>query len=490
MNQKRIFTTRKNVLSVAVASCFGVVAGQALAVVDISVSTPTGVTKFAKEIPSNTTTLTNASNALDLKIAAPTGYAVSTANPFFVKLNLTQGARFAGTPTLVCGTAAVAGALSGTLTLGGSTTSYAVFSLDTSVTTLSGSCSAGMGNITISGLNNVAVSATIEYKSGLNNAVSGLANNYITFVRGASADINSADGTVVVDATSGSDAFTITSNRGVSGLATLGTVSFGGNNLTAADAAGAQTTAGSMSAGEVLTTASVTVNGPAIAVALAANGNSGIFLSVSGGIAGTACVTESYTVSASATNSVTFNNVSLTDLSAGVAVCINVSGNTTVISTGQFTASVGGVAVSNVTADFSAASSALETVTANGSTRNAYFINASTSAAKTSVLRIINTGAVSATFTATAYAVDASGDGLPVAATVLGSANSTLGTLAAGGALSLTSAQLESKLGLTPTSGTTKYRVVISAGTDAMEVLNYTKDTATGAIVLSQSQVN
>lgn len=486
MNQKRIFTTRKNVLSVAVASCFGVVAGQALAVVDISVSTPTGVTKFAKEIPSNTTTLTNAGNALDIKLAVPSLYAVSAANPLYVKLNLTQGARFVANPTLVCGTAAVAGAAAGTLQLGGAATSYAVFTVASSDTTMSGTCSAGVGNLTISGLNGVAVSATVEYKNGLNNTVTGLSNNYITFVRGASAAINSADGTVVVDATSGSDAFTTTSNRGVSSLATLGTVSYGGNNLTAADAAGVQTTAGSMSAGSVLTTASVTVNGPAIAAALAANGNSGVFLDA----AASACTTKSYTVSASATNSVTFNNVSLTDLSAGVNVCINVSGGTTVITTGQFTASVGGVAVSNVTADFSAASDAMETVTANGVSKNAYFINASTSAAKTSVVRIINTGAVSATFTATAYTVDATGDGTAVAATVLGTANSTLGTLVAGGALSLTSAQLESKLGFTPGSGTTKYRVVISAGTDAAEVLNYTKDTATGAIVLSQSQTN
>lgn len=476
MNQK------KNILRAAIAACFGIAAGQAGAVVDISVATPTGVTKFAKEIPSNTTTLTNAGNALDLKIAAPAGYAVSTANPFFVKLNLTQGARFAAAPTLVCGTAAVAGALSGTLTLGGAATSFAVFALDTSVTTLSGTCSAGMGNITISGLNNVAVSATVEYKSGLNNAVSGLANSYITFVRGMSAAINSADGTVVIDATSGSDSFTTTSNRGVTGLATLGTVQWTMVGTSAVIADGAS----NVSAGDVLTTASVTVNGPAVAAAIAVNGNSGIFLDA----AASACTTKSYTVSASATNSVTFNNVSLTNLSAGVNVCINVSGNATVLTTGQFTASVGGTTVTNVTADFTAASSALETVTANGTSRNAYFINASTSPAKTSVLRIINTGAVSATFTATAYTVDALGDGLPVAATVLGTANSTLGTVASGGALSLTSAQLETALGFVPSATTVKYRVVISAGTDAMEVLNYTKDVATGAIVLSQSQSN
>ncbi len=478
---------QNHILRAAVAGCFSLAAGQALAVVNISGTTATGVTKFAKEIPSNTTTLVNAGNALDLKVAVPTGYVPTSANPLFVKLNLTNGARFVANPTLLCGTAAAAGGVSGSLTLGGTTTSFAVFQLESGAAVLSGTCSAGMGNMTISGLNTVSVSATQEYKNGLTNVVSGNSNSYITFVRGVSANINSADGNVVVDATSGSDAFTTTSNRGVTSLATLGTVSFGATNLTAADAAGVQTSAGSVSAASVLTTASITVNGPAIAAALAANGNSGMFLDA----AASACTTKSYTVSASATNSVTFNNVALADLSAGVNVCINVSGGTTVITTGQFTASVGGVAVTNVTVDFSAGSDKMETVTANGTVKNAYMINASTSAAKTSVLRIINTGVVAATFTASAFAVDVGvADGVPVTGSTLGASNSVLGAIAAGGSLSLTSAQIEQKLGFTPSSGFSKYRLVISAGTDAMTVLNFTRDIATGAITLTQSQTD
>lgn len=477
---------QKNILRAAVAACFGVVAGQAAAAVDMSVSPVTGVTKFAKEIPSTTTTLTNAGNALDVRVAVPAGYAVTAANPLYVKFNLTNGASFATSPTLGCGTAATLNAAAGTLQLGGAGTAFAVFTIASTDTTVSGTCTAAMGNLTIGNLNNVAISATVEYKNGLNNTVTGLSTNYVTFVRGVSANITSADGSVIVDATSGSDNFDITSNRASQVLATLGTVTWQAVNTTAADAAGVQTTAGSVSAASVVpTTGSVTISGPAVAAAIAANGNSGIFLDA----AASACTTKSYTVSASAANSVTFNNVTPAALSAGLNVCINVSGGTTVIGTGQMTASIGGTAAAGVTADFSGASSALETLTSNGTTKNAYLVNASTSASKTSVVRIVNTGAVSAAFTASAFAVDdGTGAGTAVAGTALGTANSALGTIGVGGALSLTSAQLESKLGFTPASGSTKYRVVISAGTNAMKVLNFTRDIASGAIVLTQSQ--
>lgn len=497
MNQKRIlFARNKNLLPLAVASCFGLVAGQAHATLDLVVSSPTGATKFAKEIPSNTATLVNTGNNFAVKVAVPTGYKVAAATtPLFVKFNLTNGAKFGAAPTLTCTTAAgtvdstAAGDVAGgTLTNGASTNAITFTVADMQATSngLSGHCYLAGGDITISGLGDVAVSATVEYKLGLSSIVTGVSNNFITYVRGATATVVSADGSVVVDATSGSDNFTSGSNKNSQTLALLGVVSFDQVGTSAAVAAAGNA---NIAVAAILSTASVTVNGAAIAAALVTNGNSGIFLDVASG-----CTTRSYTVSASATNSVTFNNVALTDLTPvgdGVYVCINVSGTTQTIGTGQFTASVGGVTQSNVTADFSTTSSAMETITSNGQTRNAYFVNASTSAAKTSILRVINTGAATAAFTATAYTVDTgAGDGAAVAATQLGTVNSALGTLVPGGALSLTSAQLESKLGFTPSASTSKYRVVISAGTNAIEVLNYTKDTATGAIVLSQSQTN
>jgi hypothetical protein len=397
-------------------------------------------------------------------------------------VNLTAGASFVGAPTLLCGTAGGLVSVSGVLQLGGASTAFAVFAIEDTTTTVSGLCTGVMGNITLAaGQATVGVSATVEYKNGLNNTVTGATTNYITFVRGLSADINTAATIVVVDATSGSDNFDpVTSNKGAS-LALLGTVQWSSAGITSA---ANLTNMANVSAADVITTAFVTVNGPAIAAAMAANGNSGVFLEA--GLGG-ACTVRTYKVSASATNSVTFNNIALADIAAGMSVCLNVSGGTTLIGTGAHSATISGTPKSSVTADFTAASNALETVISNGSTANAFMVNASTSAAKTSVVRIINTGAVSAVFTATAYVEDPGvGNGLPVAKTALGTANSVLGTIEAGGALNLTSAQLESKLGFTPSAGTSKYRVVINAGTDKVELLNYTKDIATGAIVLSQ----
>lgn len=476
-----------NILRTAVALCFGAMAGQAMAVVDLSLATPGVPVKIAKEIPANTTLVDApaASYINSIKLRVPAGYAITTSNPLYVKLDLTNGAKFAGAaPTITCQT--IGATTAGLVTIGGLGQSNIVFQInvagDTSISggaASANTCSADFSGVTISGLNDVTLSATVEYKNGLNNVVTGLATPYVTFVRGMTATVLSADGAVVVDATSGSDNFDVaTSNKGAS-LAVLGNVRWtqdGGSASTGL--AGAN-----VSASDIITTAFVTVTGPAIGAAMAANGVSGVFLDA----AASACTTVSYKVSASGTNSVTFNNVTTAHIQAGVNVCLNVSGGTTVIPTGQFSATISGTQVSNVTANFAPPSDKLETLTSNGTTANAYMVNASTSAAKTSVVRLINTGAVDAVFTATAYTEDlGSGDGLPVAKTTLGTANSTLATIATGGALNLTSAQLESKLGFTPSTGTSKYRVVISAGTNAITILNYTKDTATGVITLSQ----
>lgn len=470
------------ILRAAMLACFGTVAGQAGAVVNLSIATPTGTAKVASEIPANTTTLVNSANQLDIKVAVPRNYTVSAGSPLFIKINLTNGARFVANPTsLRCATAAAANSLSGQLVVGGAGNSFVTYSIEPG--TVSGTCSATNGNLTISGLSNVTVSATIEYKNGVQDVVSGLSFPYVTFTRGMTASVTSADGNVTVDATRGSTLLASTSNKGSTTLATLGFARYRQNGTSAASAG----LANNVSAGDVLTTAAVTVNGPALRAGLEANGVSGVFLDA----AASACTTRSYTVGSTATNAVTFTNVSLTDISAGVWICLNVSGATSVITTGQLTATLSGTPVASVTSDFSAPSDALEPVISNGAISNAYMVNASTSPAKTSIIRIVNTGGVAAAFTATAYAVDVGvADGAPVAQTVLGTANSALGTIAAGGAVSLTSAQLEEKLGFTPGAPGSKYRIVISAGTDSMVILNYTRDVATGAVVLSQSQAN
>jgi hypothetical protein len=115
----------------------------------------------------------------------------------------------------------------------------------------------------------------------------------------------------------------------------------------------------------------------------------------------------------------------------------------------------------------------------SSSTRDALFVNASTSGNKTSVLRLLNLSDAGETLTATAY---------NEAGSVVGSANASLGTLAAQQMLTFTSAQLESAIGYFPASPTAKYRIVFSASGSSLEVLNFVKDIASGNLTLGQAQ--
>jgi hypothetical protein len=118
--------------------------------------------------------------------------------------------------------------------------------------------------------------------------------------------------------------------------------------------------------------------------------------------------------------------------------------------------------------------------TATSVSRTAWFVSSSTSANKTNVLRLINTSGQSASLTATAY--DESG-------AQLSAANVALGALAAHGMMSFTSAQLESALAFVPASPTAKYRVVFNANASSLELVNFTRDIASGNLTLVQSQL-
>ncbi len=119
--------------------------------------------------------------------------------------------------------------------------------------------------------------------------------------------------------------------------------------------------------------------------------------------------------------------------------------------------------------------------TASTSTRNMLLENASTSGNKTSVVRLINLSSQSGAITATAY--DEAGN-------LVGTANASLGMLGAQQMLTFTSAQLESALGFTPSSGTAKYRIVFTGALPSFEVINYVKDSATGNLTLGQAQTD
>lgn len=114
-------------------------------------------------------------------------------------------------------------------------------------------------------------------------------------------------------------------------------------------------------------------------------------------------------------------------------------------------------------------------------TRDALFVNASTSSNKTSVLRLINLTSQAGSVTATAY--DESGN-------IVGISGVSIGSIQAQQTLALTSAQLETMIGYSPSSPTAKYRIAFSSNLSGFEVINFVKDVATGSVTLGQAQVD
>lgn len=469
----------KKVLSLAVAACFGGLAGQAVAAVTVGTSNPA---MFAKEVNSDAT-LTNDTSVASIVVNAIPGLRPTSSTPMYVKVNLLNGAKWGATPSLICAASGVAGSagvtMTGTIDNGGTTTvGNVTFRISGQLgmgTTDSGyvttGCTVSAGSFIISGVTDKTVSAQVEYTNGASVATTAQVGSWISFQRGLSTTVSAPGTTVKVDATSGSDNWDKDYNISV-GTALLGHITFGKNGVSATNSAGAA----NVENGGYLDSATLTVGGPAVA-AMIAKGVSGMYLSTVVGCSDTT-VTAAFTTSASST-SVTFTKVTGTRLSAGIYICGVVPGNV-VITTGQLTATLGSVAAAstNITLDVSAPSNNIVEVTSNGSTRNAYFVNASTSTNKTSVLRIINRSGQAGALTASAY---------NEAGTLLGTANSSLGTLENNQMLAKTSAELETALGITGLATTAKYSVVISGALPSFEVLNFTKDNATGNLTLSNT---
>lgn len=478
---------RNRPLYAAVAACFGVVAGNAVAV---DLTSASSSAKFAKELPitsTSTLTLINSGGNLDMRMPTVSGFSPTTSNPLFIKIALTQNAKFSSTPSITCsgitGGSALGEATSytGSVTFGGAGSTQVTFQITATNNAVGGSkltgasgCVVTMSGITITAaIVDVAASAQYEYVNGISPTVSAIAAApYISFVRSVTAVAAEAAGGVTVNAIGGSTRFTSTSNGG-SALAIFGSVRVFGNGTGAS-----ATTALTLSAGDAIQSATITISGPAIAAGLAL-GNSGVFLSNTSD-----CGTKDILVSSSAASSVTFtaNGASLTQLSAasGLTVCMNVSGNASQIMTGQITASLSPTPVTNVTADLSLASPNLENVVQNGTTKNAYFLHASGSVSKTSILRVVNTGGATGDLRATAY---------DEAGAILGVQNATIAAGVANNQMvTLTSAQLETALGFTPSGPTAKYRVLISGNLASFKILNYSRENSTGMVTLSQGQ--
>jgi uncharacterized protein YkvS len=463
---------RNNALRLAVAACFGVVANQAGAAV-----IGTSNTNYALEIPSNAT-LVQAATELQININTIPGLVPTATTPMFVKVNLLNGATWGTAPILYCSTAvANANPVTGTVDLGGTVGGNSVtFRMTGGGNAMSGACTVSANSITVSGLTTKTVSAQIEYTNGATTVTTAQVGNYITFQRGLSTVVSAPATGVVVDATSGSDNWAVGSNLTV-GTAYIGRVVYGQatgvtNGNTAYNSAGV-----TLEGSSAFSTAVLTVSGPAIAASMS-RGVSGIYLSTVSGCSDLG-VTAAFTNSAS-TTSVTFAGLTPTVLSAGVFICATVPGNV-VITTGQLTATITSMtplAATQTGLDASAASNNVANVTANGSTRNGYFVNASTSTSKTSVLRLINRSGIAGVITATAY--DETG-------ARVGTANASLGNLAINQMMTKTSADLEAAIGYTPASATAKYSIVFSGALPSFEVLNFSKDVASGSVNLSNT---
>ncbi|MBI3526183.1 MAG: hypothetical protein HY066_16955 [Betaproteobacteria bacterium] len=159
-----------------------------------------------------------------------------------------------------------------------------------------------------------------------------------------------------------------------------------------------------------------------------------------------------------------------------------------------FSATVPGFEIINYTRDIATGNLTLSQsltkdrnsgATSTSVTRQAWFISSSTSANKTNVLRIINTSSQNGMLSALAY--DEAGNYLGASAAT-GTAVS-LGMINAHQMVSFTSAQLESALSFTPSAPTAKYRVSFSATVPNLELVNFTKDLATGNLALVQAQL-
>lgn len=476
----------KKIISVAIAGCFGALAGQANAAVTLG----TPLVYAAENETNGLITGTAAGTAGDISILLNSipGLVPTTAAPMFVKVALLNGATWgAVAPTLFCrGSGSINQTIAsavGNITVGGTPgTNTVTFSVATgsdaagatAVLLTNSGCIVSAATIQMTGHTTKTVSAQIEYTNGLTTAITAQVGTYISFARGISTVVSAPATNVLVDATSGSDNWAAANNLTV-GTAYIGTIRYGNLGTPLLNSAGAATT----DAGTVMSAAggSITVSGPAIVAALSI-GSSGVYLvSANAGACNSPSVAAVF--STSAASSVTFSGVTPTQLSAAIDICARVPGNV-VITTGQLTATLAGRGVVNAdnVLDTSAASNNIANVGSNGSTRNAYFVNASTSTNKTSVLRLINRSGQSGAVTATAY---------NEAGTIIGTANSSLGTLINNQMLSKTSAELETALGITGLATTAKYSVVFSAALPNLEILNFTKDNATGNLTLSNT---
>jgi hypothetical protein len=344
----------KAALALAIASSFGAMSA-AQAAIDLTDSTT--ALKVAKEISLQNVGpfLNNANGAgatkdrLTVKVPALKGYVTNSNNTYFVKIALLDGATFNGKAKLQCASGgAGAGIIAADLIKNGNKgDSVATFSIATGHT-LSAACtvmvSGGDASATMSGYYDITdkvdqrMSALIEYKEGLTNKNTATVGTFITFVDAlaVSASTNTVTGGAANAIISVQDASLkfVADKIASQTTAFVGTVAYNTANNTAVYNPLNNASSASVTATNIVATAAVTIDSPSLAGAVSVDL---VEDTATSGCAGTS-------VSSQPTNggtSVTFTNVNLSQLQAGLSVCVTIDG-TTSVPAGQFTATVTG----------------------------------------------------------------------------------------------------------------------------------------------------
>jgi len=326
----------------------------------------------------------------------------------YVKFNLLNGAKFKTDLTdasLVCksaGASTIAG-VAATKTVGGAGQSFATFQLapaGTSKTaTLASACQLTVPDLTISGLTDKSISATVEYNDAGAAKVLASKGQFITFTQALAVTYTPKTDPLKIDVGQSSKKFI----DGVANknTALLGTIKYAAIG-TVYNPAGAALTPAS-----ALSTVKLTIKGPAVGSVHSGNaGTSGVFLVKNGTNckASNADVTTKGTISYSGT-SVTFNGLGITALTNDVQVCI-VNNGTNVIADGQITANLSAPSVANsMVPDLSSSRNALATLKKNGAATKALVLPDPGQTDKPFV-RIYNIGSSTGRVLGTLYGVD------------------------------------------------------------------------------------
>lgn len=437
-----------NVLRLAIAAALaGGAIGGAQAALLVQGGTAFTAPKAANELPTNGFSINTAAAALGAGTLM-TSFVPTGGQNLTVNVNLDNGAKFVGTPTLYC--SALGGYVSAlTPLLGGAGNNQAVFSITETIvtgqfgvagpnTSALGACYVSALGISVTGTH-TAPSLSITYTYGaLGNSTA--AGTFMTYNTGLSA--SKIAGTDVV-ATVASGFVSVSGGVG-SYLVSAGTLLWNGNNSGAIGTFGTQ-----LQLSDALASGSITVAGASL---VATKATAGVWLST-----GSPCSTAGAGIGsvAGGTNSVTFNTgLSAQILSAGVNICMQFDG-VTAVPAGSITATMSGTPVANYSLPSNSAMTMM-TVSRNGSSTEVVNLPPSTNA-DAGYLRVYNNSSVSGAVTVTVY---------NEAGTALATGCS-LGTLAGQSTMSTSVASLETTCSITPPA-TGRYRAVLNGAFSSM----------------------